>query len=334
MSRATRPLGGTGMEITCTGLGGWAMGSDSGGGQWGPQADEDSIATIHRAIELGVNWIDTASVYGLGHGERIVGRALAALPEADRPYVFTKVALDRLDEHHDYIPSDEPVDVRAELEQSLRYLGLDSVDLYQVHWPPQVTPGRLEDYWQTMVDLRSEGKVRAIGLSSHDVAQLDAAEEIGHVDSLQPHFSMVVRERAPEIAWCHEHGTGAIVFSPMHHGVLTGAFSHERLASLPEDDWRRTTPDFLDGIDAKLALADALLPIAERHGVTQGAVAIAWTLAWNGVTGAIAGARRPEQIDGWIDGCDLRLSAEELDEIATAIERTGAGEGPARPPRD
>jgi aryl-alcohol dehydrogenase-like predicted oxidoreductase len=329
----TRTLGTTGMEITCTGLGAWAM-SGTSDNEWGSQDDRDSIATIHRAIEEGINWIDTAPVYGWGHSEQVVGRAIAALPESDRPLIFTKVALERLDHTTRLaLPTSEPVDVRDELERSLRHLGLDHVDLYQVHWPPKQPPTPLEEYWQTMVDLRSEGKVRAVGLSNHDVDQLEAAEAIGHVDSLQPYFSAIHRTTVPQIAWCAEHGTGVINFSPQHHGLLSGAFSRERFAALPEGDWRRTDPDFEAGLAAGLALADALLPIAQRHGVSQSAVAIAWTLAWPGITGAIVGARRPEQVDGWIAARDLRLTDEDLDEIADAIARTGAGEGPARPPR-
>lgn len=334
MSHPTIPLGTTGIEITRAGLGAWALSGASARNQWGTQEDGDSIATIHRAVELGINWVDTAPVYGMGHSEEVLGRALAALPQADRPLVFTKVALDRVDPvTHERLPSTEPVDIRASLEGSLRRLGMDTVDLLQVHWPPETTPGPLEDYWQTMVDLRAEGKVRAVGLSNHDVALLERAEAIGHVDSLQPYFSAVVREAATELAWCAEHATGAIVYSPQYHGVLTGAFSLERVAALPEGDWRRTDPDFNDRLPAKLALADALAPIADRHGVSRGAVAIAWTLAWPGVTGAIVGARRPEQVDGWVASCDLVLTDEDLDEIAAAIERTGAGSGPARPVR-
>jgi aryl-alcohol dehydrogenase-like predicted oxidoreductase len=329
MTEQLRTLGTSGLEISPLGLGAWAMGGSPAGGPWGPQDDTDSIATIHRAVELGVNWIDTASVYGLGHSEDVVGRALRELPEAERPLVFTKCRPELVD---DESAAAEPADIRAELEQSLRRLHMDCVDLYQVHWPPRQAPTPLEEYWATMVELRREGKARAIGLSNHDVAQLEAAEVIGHVDSLQPHFSAVVRTSAEEITWCRANGTGVIVYSPMHHGVLTGAFTAERLGVLAADDWRRTEPKFVEGLPAKLELAEALAPIADRHGVSRAAVAVAWTLAWPGVTGAIVGARRPEQVDGWIEGADLALAPEDLDEIAAAIDRTGAGEGPARPP--
>jgi aryl-alcohol dehydrogenase-like predicted oxidoreductase len=182
-----------------------------------------------------------------------------------------------------------------------------------------------------MVELKNAGQVRAIGLSNHSVAQLAQAEKVGHVDSLQPPLSMINRTQADAIAWCARNGTGVIVYSPMHSGLLTGAFSRQRAESLPEDDWRRRDPEFTTHLDRNLALADALGPIASRHGVTRAAVAVAWTLAWPGVTGAIVGARNPSQVDGWLPAATLTLTHEDLDEIAAAIERTGAGQGPVRP---
>jgi aryl-alcohol dehydrogenase-like predicted oxidoreductase len=223
-----------------------------------------------------------------------------------------------------------PNTIRRELEDSLRRLGVERIDLYQVHWPPEDgTP--VDEYWATMVELKNEGKVRAIGLSNHSVPQLEKAEKIGHVDSLQPPLSLISRTHADEIAWCARNGTGVIVYSPMHSGLLTGAFSRERVESLPPDDWRRRSPDFTTDLGRNLELADALRPIADRHGVTQAAVAVAWTLAWPGVTGAIVGARRPDQVDGWLPAASLELTQDDLDEIAAAIERTGAGQGPVRP---
>ena len=198
-----------------------------------------------------------------------------------------------------------------------------------MHWPAEDGTS-LEEYWQVMVDLRAEGKVRAVGLSNHDVDQLQVAEKVGHVDSLQPPFSAIKRAAARELAWCHENGTGAIVYSPMQSGLLTGAFTAERVAALPADDWRRTGPEFTTNLDRNLALTAALEVVAQRHGVPVGAIAVAWTLAWPGVTGAIVGARRPEQIDGWIGANDLTLTEADLAEIAEAITRTGAGEGPTR----
>jgi aryl-alcohol dehydrogenase-like predicted oxidoreductase len=208
---------------------------------------------------------------------------------------------------------------------------VERVDLYQVHWPPEDgTP--LEVYWQEMVALREEGKVRAIGISNHDVKQLDQAEQIGHVDSLQPPFSLIHRDAAADLLpWCVEHGTGSIVYSPMQSGLLSGAMTAERVAGLPDDDWRRSHPDFTDDLERNLALAAALEPVAQRHGVPVPAVAVAWTLAWPGVTGAIVGARTAVQVDDWLQGADLALTEEDLDELAQAVRRTGAGEGPVDP---
>ncbi|MDX6428135.1 MAG: hypothetical protein QOE54_501, partial [Streptosporangiaceae bacterium] len=223
-----------------------------------------------------------------------------------------------------------PDSIRREFEASRRRLDMERIDLYQVHWPPEDgTP--VEEYWATMVELKNEGEVRAIGLSNHSIPQLEQAERIGHVDSLQPPLSMINRSQADEIAWCARNGTGVIVYSPMHSGLLTGKFSRERVESLPADDWRRRSPDFTTDLDRNLALVDALRPIADRHGVTLASLAVAWTLAWPGVTGAIVGARRPDQVDGWLPAASLELTQDDLDEIAAAIERTGAGQGPVRP---
>ncbi|GLW62367.1 aldo/keto reductase [Actinomadura rubrobrunea] len=347
MSLPTRPLGETGMEITTVGFGAWAVGGAGWRFGWGAQDDDASVAAIRHAVEQGVNWIDTAAVYGLGHSEEIVARALSGLPEADRPYVFTKCGLVWDDDRPEAAPRRDmaPASVRREVEASLRRLNVERIDLYQVHWPAEPsdpadgdgsprtggdgTP--LEEYWQVMADLKAEGKVRAIGLSNHEVARLERAEKVAHVDAIQPPFSAIHRAAAAEIGWAADHGTGVIVYSPMQSGLLTGAFSTERAASLPADDWRSRHPDFTTGLEANLALADALRPVADRHGVTQAAVAVAWTLAWRGVTGAIVGARRPDQVDGWLPAASLELTSADLDEIAEAIRRTGAGEGPARP---
>jgi aryl-alcohol dehydrogenase-like predicted oxidoreductase len=334
VSLTTTPLGTTGMELTRAGFGAWAIGGGDWSFAWGPQDDDASVAAIHHAVERGVNWVDTAAVYGLGHSEEVVGRALRELPAAERPYVFTKCGLvwDAADRTVRPRRVMAPASVREEVEGSLRRLGVDRIDLYQVHWPAEDgTP--LDEYWQAMVDLRAEGKVRAIGLSNHDVEQLTTAEKVGHVDSLQPPFSAINRSAAEELAWCDGNGTGVIVYSPMQSGLLTGAFSAERVAALPSDDWRRTAPEFTTRLDRNLALAAALAPVAARHGVSVAAVAVAWTLAWPGVTGAIVGARSPEQVDGWVAAADLVLTDADMDEIAAAIVRTGAGQGPVRPDR-
>jgi aryl-alcohol dehydrogenase-like predicted oxidoreductase len=332
LSLPTRPLGTSGMEITTVGFGAWAIGGGGWRFGWGEQDDDESVAGIRHAIESGINWVDTAAIYGLGHSEEIVARALDGIAPADRPYVFTKVGVlpDPADPMEPTRRVMNPASVRREVEASLRRLRVERIDLYQVHWPPQDgTP--IEEYWQVMADLKAEGKVAAIGLSNHGAAHLEQAEKIAHVDSLQPPFSAINRTAAPDIGAAASHGTGVIVYSPMQSGLLTGAFSRERVERLPADDWRRTHPNFTTGLDANLALASALVPIAERHGATTAAVAAAWALAWPGVTGAIVGARRPDQVDGWLPAASLRLTPGDLEEIAQAIERTGAGEGPVRP---
>ncbi len=333
-SHPTRRLGRTDMEITRVGFGAWAIGGAGWTFGWGAQDDAASIAAIRHAIVRGVNWIDTAAVYGLGHSEEIVARALADLPAADRPYVFTKCGLvwDERDRAAPPRRVGEPASIRRECEASLRRLHVERIDLYQVHWPAEDgTP--IEDYWGALVALRDEGKVRAIGLSNHGAAQLEAAEKVGHVDTLQPPFSAIRRRAAvAELPWCRAHETGVIVYSPMQSGLLTGRFTAERAAALPADDWRSRSSDFKgDGLRKNLALADALRPIAERHGTTVAAVAVAWTLAWPAVTGAIVGARSPEQVDGWIDAAGLELAPRDLDDVAAALRATGAGSGPERP---
>ncbi|MGK5639199.1 aldo/keto reductase [Streptomyces sp. URMC 126] len=344
----TRPLGTTDMNITRLGLGSWAVAGSGWFFGWGDTDDAESVAAIRHAVTSGVNWIDTAAVYGLGHAEELVGKAVAGLSAADRPYLFTKVGLVWDPDRPEAAPRRimRPESVRRELEDSLRRLGVEHIDLYQVHWPdtgesleyvgdgsgavsPNATP--LEEYWQVMADLKAEGKVRAIGLSNHAPEQLAAAERIAHVDVVQPPFSAINRSAADEIAWAHAHGTGVITYSPLQSGLLTGTFSAERVANLPAGDWRTAHRDFTTGLDANLRLADALRPVAERHGATVAETALAWVLAWPGITGAIVGARTPGQVDGWIGGASVNLTPDDLEEIATAITTTGAGTGPARP---
>lgn len=320
------------MQITMAGFGAWAIGGGGWEFAWGSQDDEQSVAAIRYAIESGVNWIDTAAAYGLGHSEEIVGRALDGVPAPDRPFIFTKagVVQDPDGPAGNTRREIKAASVRREVEGSLRRLRIERIDLYQVHWPPaDGTP--VAEYWQAMAELKAEGKVRAIGLSNHSVAQLVEAEKIAHVDSLQPPFSAIHRGAAEEIRWSAEHGTGVIVYSPMQSGLLTGAFSRERTESLPENDWRRSHPDFTTKLESNLAVAEALKPVAERHGVPVPAVAVAWTLAWPGVTGAIVGARNPRQVDGWLPAVSVRLADSDLAEIAGAITRAGAGDGPVKP---
>jgi aryl-alcohol dehydrogenase-like predicted oxidoreductase len=335
MTLRTRPLGTSGLEVTRVGFGAWAIGGGGWSFGWGPQDDRASLAAMKHALDRGVNWIDTAAVYGLGHSEELVGRLLRDIPGRERPYVFTKCGL-VWDPQNPMSPnrrSLRPESIRRECEASLRRLGVERIDLYQFHWPDTETGTPLEDSWATMIQLIDEGKVRAAGVSNFSVDLLARCEAIHHVDSLQPGFSMIRRDAgARELPWCAAHETGVIVYSPMQSGILTDRFSAERVARMADDDWRRRSPNFLEpALSRNLALRDALRPIAERHGTTVSSVAVGWTLAWPGVTGAIVGARSPEQVDGWIGAASLDLSDEDLDNIATAIHRTKAGTGPWSP---
>jgi len=332
MALNKRRLGTTELEITTVGFGAWAIGGGGWVFGWGPQDDAGSIAAIRHAVRRGVNWIDTAAIYGLGHSEEVVGRALREIPASERPLVFTKCGMipDRGKPYDEPARDLRPESIRREVEASLRRLGLERIDLYQFHWPDGTgTP--IEDSWREMDRLVAEGKVRAVGVSNFDVARLKRAESVRHVDSLQPPFSLVRRDAAADvIPWAAAHGTGVIVYSPMQSGLLTDTFSAKRVAAMAEDDWRRRSAQFTEPLLSRnIALRDALRPVAERHGVTVSAVAVAWTLACPGVTGAIVGARSPEQVDGWIAAGSLDLDASDLAHIAGAIGRTAAGSGPA-----
>jgi aryl-alcohol dehydrogenase-like predicted oxidoreductase len=330
----TRRLGRTDMAITRVGFGAWAIGGPDWAFGWGTQDDKDSIAAIRHAIERGVNWIDTAAVYGLGHSEEVVCKALAGMSATQRPYVFTKCGLVWDENNRQASPRriGAPASIKREVELSLRRLGVERIDLYQMHWPAE-DGNPVEVYWQAMLDLKKEGKVRAVGLSNHIVAQLEAVERLGHVDSLQPPFSAIRREAAAaELPWCEAHKTGVIVYSPMQSGLLSGRFSLARAKALPADDWRSRSAEYSgEKLARNLRLADALKPIAEHHRTSVAAVAVAWTLAWPGVTGAIVGARSPAQVDGWIGAGSLRLTKDDMKKIAAAIEASGAGSGPTMP---
>ncbi len=329
-----RPLGTTGLRITQVGFGAWAVGGGGWAYGWGGQDDADSIAAIRHAVARGINWVDTAAIYGLGHSERVVGRALREIPAAERPYVFTKGGM----VPDPARPFDEPQrnlrpdSIRKEVEASLRRLGVERIDLYQFHWPDAVgTP--VEESWGEMSRLIEEGKVRAGGVSNFEVGLLERAERIRHVDSLQPPFSLIRRQSAADvIPWSAAHGTGVIVYSPMQSGILTDDFSRERVERMPADDWRPRNVEFQEPrLNRNLRLRDALRPIAARHAVSVAAVAVAWTLSWRGVSGAIVGARSPDQVDGWIAAGSLTLEPRDLAEIASALERTQAGAGPTHP---
>lgn len=329
-----RALGSSGLEITRVGFGAWAIGGDGWAFGWGPQDDKASQNAMRHAVELGVNWIDTAAVYGLGHSEQIVGRFLRSLPASERPFVFTKCGLiwDKRNPMQEPRRVLKPESIRTECEASLRRLGIERIDLYQFHWPDETgTP--IEDSWAEMLRLIDEGKVRLGGVSNFDVGLLDRCAGIRHVDSLQAPFSLIRREvAAREIPWCDDKKTGVICYSPMQSGLLTDRFSAERVASLAKDDWRRHSPEFNPpNLARNLALRDALRPIAERHGTSTSSVAIAWILNWPGVTAAIVGARAPEQVDGWIDAANVELTPSDLADIAIAIQQSGAGKGLSLP---
>ncbi len=284
------------------------------------------MAAIRRAIEGGVNWVDTAAVYGHGHSEEVVRRALEPYAVGEDVYVFTKCGLNWYD-----TPSGEaennlrPESIRFECEQSLARLGVERIDLYQFHWPDRSTGTRIEDSWAAMTELVEEGKVRWAGVSNFDVDLLERCEAIRHIDSLQPLLNPIHPEaRDDVIQWSKEHGTGVIVYSPMASGLLTGTFSEDRVTNLPEDDWRRSDADFRPPRLARnLALAKALEAIAERAGTSLAVLSIAWTLSVDGVSAAIAGARRAGQVDDWLPAGDLELSTAELDAIEAVLDGAG-----------
>jgi aryl-alcohol dehydrogenase-like predicted oxidoreductase len=336
MTLLTRPLGTSGLHITQVGFGAWAIGGGGWAYGWGTQDDADSVAAIKHAVASGINWVDTAAIYGLGHSEEVVGRALREIPAAERPYVFTKggQVADPTRPFAEPQRNLRPESIRNEVEASLKRLGVERIDLYQFHWPDGIgTP--IEESWGEMVHLINEGKVRAGGVSNFDMGLLERAERIRHVDSLQPPFSLIHRQAGADvIPWSAAHGTGVIVYSPMQSGILTDTFSRERVERMDADDWRRRNPEFNDPLLSRnLALRDALRPIASRHEVPVSAIAIAWTLSWPAVSGAIVGARSRQQVDGWIAAGNLTLEPEDLEEIAAALGNTRAGVGPTHPVR-
>jgi aryl-alcohol dehydrogenase-like predicted oxidoreductase len=306
----TTQLGTTGLEITRVGFGAWALGGANYDWGWGAQDDDDSIAAIHRALELGVNWIDTAAQYGFGHSEEVVGRALRELDAAKRPYVFTKAGQPE-GPNRTTLQSLRRDSLRRELEGSLQRLGLDAIDLYQIHWP--IPDEEIEEGWTAFANFKEEGLVRHIGVSNFDVAQLRRAQAIAPVETLQPPYSLVDREAEKEILpFAEREGIGVFVYSPMGSGLLTGAMTRERIASLPEDDWRKHDPRFQEPeLSEKLALVKRLETVARRRGMAPGAVAVGWTLRNPAVDGAIVGFRRPDQVDPIADAANLELGDDE-----------------------
>jgi aryl-alcohol dehydrogenase-like predicted oxidoreductase len=307
-----KPLGNSDLEITPLGIGAWAMGGSGWKFAWGEQDDNDSIAAIRAALDAGLNWIDTAAVYGLGHSEEIVGKAVHGM--SNKPFIFTKCER-RWNEQGEIYPSLKAASIRQECENSLRRLRVEHIDLYQIHWPEP--DADIEEGWTAMARLREEGKVRWIGVSNFNVQQLKRAMDIAPITSLQPPYSLLVRKAEAEILpFAQANGIGVIVYSPMRAGLLTGKMTRQRALSLPHDDWRKRDKDFQEPqLSRNLELVELLREIGQRHGHTPGEVALAWTLHNPAVTGAIVGLRRPDQVNGTVGALTFRLSDTEIDEI-------------------
>jgi aryl-alcohol dehydrogenase-like predicted oxidoreductase len=317
----TKQLGNSDMHITPIGIGAWAMGGGGWAFAWGPQDDDESVAAIHAALDAGINWIDTAAVYGLGHSEEVVARALKG--RSRKPFVFTKC--ERVwNERREIGKSLKADSIRREVEASLRRLQLDVIDLYQIHWPEPEED--IEEGWTAMAQLQREGKVRWIGVSNFNLEHLRRAQAIAPITSLQPPYSMLAREIEESILpYTQQQGIGAIVYSPMKSGLLSGAMTRERIAAMPADDWRRRTPHFQEPrLTRNLELAELLRAIGQRHGRTPGEVAIAWTLRHPAVTAAIVGMRSARQVEGVIGAADFRLSVEEVGEIESFLQASAA----------
>ena len=314
----TRKLGNSDLKITPVGFGAWAIGGSGWEFAWGHQDDADSVAAIHRALELGVNWIDTAAVYGLGHSEEVVARALREW-RGPRPHVFTKCVL-RWDEKGKITQTFSADSIRCECEDSLRRLQVETIDLYQMHWPPADSGPALEEALQTLASLMKEGKVRWIGVSNFNVEQMNRAGKIAAITSLQPPYSIIRRKIESEILpFCEKQGIGVITYAPMASGLLTGALTRERAAAFPPDDFRSRNPEFHEPrLSKNLELVERLRQVGARHGRAPGEVAIAWTLRNPVVTGAIVGARNAKQAEGVMSAGDLKLAAEEIAEIEGA----------------
>lgn len=338
-SLPTRPLGRSGPDISVVGCGTWAIGGAKMKYNWGPQDDSSSVRSLRHAFELGVNWVDTAAVYGRGHAEEVVGHAIADIPAGERPFIFTKCGLrtSASDPFGEPLRVLRPDSVRQECEASLRRLGVERIDLFQFHWPDN-SGVAVEDSWGAMVGLIDEGKVRCGGVSNFDVNLLERCEKIRHVDSLQLPMSLIDRRSgASLIPWCAANGTGVVCYSPMQCGLLSDSFSAERVALMDPQDFRRWHQEFSHyappALHRNLELRDRLRPIAKRHGATVAAVAVTWVLSWDGVTGAIVGSRSPDQVDGWVGAGGFALADEDLDEIEGALIELGVGMGPTRPPK-
>jgi len=312
----TRRLGNSDLEITPIGIGAWAIGGGGWQGSMGPQNEADSIPAIHAALDRGLNWIDTAALYGLGHSEEVVARALKG--RSPRPYIFTKCER-TWDAHGTVGASLKASSIRRECEDSLRRLQTDVIDLYQIHWPEPDED--IEEGWTTLARLKEEGKVRHIGVSNFSVSQMKRAQSIAPITSLQPPYSIVTREIEAEILpFARTHTIGVIVYSPMSAGLLTGAMTRERVANFAPEDWRRNLPNFQEPLLSRnLRLVESLREIGAQHGRSPGEVAIAWTLANPAVTGAIVGVRSPKQVSGIVGALEFRLTAREMADVEAAL---------------
>jgi aryl-alcohol dehydrogenase-like predicted oxidoreductase len=312
-----KKLGNSDLKITSIGVGAWAIGGPGWQFAWGPQDDQDSIAAIRAALDRGINWIDTAAIYGMGHSEEVVAQAVAG--RSNKPYIFTKCER-RWNQDGSIYPSLKADSIRRECEDSLRRLKVDVIDLYQVHWPQPDED--IEEGWTELARLKEQGKIRWIGVSNFNVAQMKRAAAIAPITSLQPPYSMLVRDVEKEILpYAKENNIGVIVYSPMRSGLLTGKMTKERALSLPADDWRSRNPDFQEPrLTRNLELVELLRSLGARHGRTPGEVAIAWTLRNSAVTAAIVGIRSPEQVDGTIGALEFRLSDGEVAEIESFFE--------------
>ena len=312
----TRPLGNSDLQITPLGVGAWAMGGAGWAFSWGPQDDAESVGAIHAALDRGINWIDTAAVYGLGHSEEVVGRAVKE--RSDKPYVYTKCERAR-NENRQIVKCLKRESILRECEDSLRRLGVETIDLYQIHWPEPDED--IEEGWATMAELKRQGKVRWIGVSNFSASQLARAQAIAPITSLQPPYSMIQTDiEADILPFCAKNNIGTIVYSPMKSGMLTGAMTRERIENMHADDFRKRTPNFQEPLLTRnLNLVERLREIGKRHGRTPGEVAIAWTLRKPEVTAAIVGMRSPAQVDGVVGAADFRLSESELAEIASFL---------------
>jgi len=322
-------LGQSNLRITPIGIGAWAIGGGKWEFAWGAQDDSESIAAIHAGLDRGINWIDTAAVYGLGHSETVVGRAVKGL--RTRPYIFTKCSL-VWDESGNISHNLQAASIRREAEASLKRLDVDTIDLYQIHWPAwrggpeSASPGSIEEAVGALAKLKTEGKIRNIGVSNFDARQMQRVLQVAPVASLQPPYSLLATDVESSILpFALEHKIGVIVYSPMASGLLSGAMTSERIAGLPEDDWRKRSPNFQEPLLSRnLQLVERLRAIGQRYNATPGEVAIAWTLRNPAVTGAIIGVRSAQQVNGIADAADVKLSADDMLQIEQGLTRQAA----------